>query len=252
MTTNDSTTCPRCAGTNGNHGLVHVRHGNGAGHNEPCPNTPPSTPAPAKHPYATVPVGIHGHALAGVPVKHYNAISPRIAAEHRAQSILTKNDWLYAVTTGSEDDDDGGLWTFTPPTGAPLRITVWPSTGEEPARVVARDEPLNPVTHPYRVGEVLEYIGPTLQRTPTGVLRFRRAIGDGTVEMIGIGGSYIVEMADLRRPEANVAVELTPTDVARIFQALSLEAERLYEPGDPDQVMKHVMELRDRFAVLHP
>lgn len=31
-------TCPRCAGTNGNHGKVHVRHGNGGGHNEPCPN----------------------------------------------------------------------------------------------------------------------------------------------------------------------------------------------------------------------
>lgn len=28
--------CPRCAGTNG-HNLVHVRHGNGGGHNEPCP-----------------------------------------------------------------------------------------------------------------------------------------------------------------------------------------------------------------------
>lgn len=43
-----SSICPRCAGTNGNHGLVHVRHGNGGGHNEPCPNTPP---APAADPY---------------------------------------------------------------------------------------------------------------------------------------------------------------------------------------------------------
>lgn len=34
------TRCPRCAGTNGNHGEVHVRHGNGGGHNEPCPNAP--------------------------------------------------------------------------------------------------------------------------------------------------------------------------------------------------------------------
>mgnify|MGYP006370113105 FL=1 len=32
--------CPRCDGRNGHHGLVHVRHGNGGGHNEPCPETP--------------------------------------------------------------------------------------------------------------------------------------------------------------------------------------------------------------------
>lgn len=29
--------CLRCGGFGGNHGLVHVRHGNGGGHNEPCP-----------------------------------------------------------------------------------------------------------------------------------------------------------------------------------------------------------------------
>ncbi len=29
--------CPKCMGENGNHGLVHVRHGNGGGHNEICP-----------------------------------------------------------------------------------------------------------------------------------------------------------------------------------------------------------------------
>ena len=32
-----ATVCPRCAGANGNHGLVHVRYGNGGGSNEPCP-----------------------------------------------------------------------------------------------------------------------------------------------------------------------------------------------------------------------
>lgn len=31
--------CGRCGGANGRHGLVHVRHGNGGGHNEPCPRT---------------------------------------------------------------------------------------------------------------------------------------------------------------------------------------------------------------------
>jgi hypothetical protein len=44
--TTTTTTCPRCAGTNGNHGQVHVRHGNGGGHNEPCPNTPAPDPYP--------------------------------------------------------------------------------------------------------------------------------------------------------------------------------------------------------------
>ncbi len=29
--------CPKCHGALPNHGLVHVRHGNGGGHNEPCP-----------------------------------------------------------------------------------------------------------------------------------------------------------------------------------------------------------------------
>lgn len=29
--------CSRCGGRGGRHGSVHVRHGNGGGHNEPCP-----------------------------------------------------------------------------------------------------------------------------------------------------------------------------------------------------------------------
>ena len=39
--------CPRCGGLNGSHGFVHVRHGNGGGHNEPCP----VVDAPDKHIY---------------------------------------------------------------------------------------------------------------------------------------------------------------------------------------------------------
>lgn len=30
--------CPDCDGSHGNHGLVHIRRGNGGGHNEPCPH----------------------------------------------------------------------------------------------------------------------------------------------------------------------------------------------------------------------
>ena len=32
--------CPRCGGV-GTHGMVHVRHGNGGGHNVPCPEARP-------------------------------------------------------------------------------------------------------------------------------------------------------------------------------------------------------------------
>ncbi len=31
--------CSLCGGLNGTHGLVHVRHGNGGGHNAPCPQS---------------------------------------------------------------------------------------------------------------------------------------------------------------------------------------------------------------------
>lgn len=33
--------CPECGGLDGLHGLVHVRHGNGGGHNEMCPRYAP-------------------------------------------------------------------------------------------------------------------------------------------------------------------------------------------------------------------
>lgn len=36
--------CPRC-GSVGSHGLVHVRHGNGGGHNERCPWAPEEEPS---------------------------------------------------------------------------------------------------------------------------------------------------------------------------------------------------------------
>lgn len=31
--------CPRCGHPRPGHGMVHVRHGNGGGHNEPCPES---------------------------------------------------------------------------------------------------------------------------------------------------------------------------------------------------------------------
>lgn len=40
--TEPRTVCPRCGGLDGHHGLVHVRHGNGGGHNVPCPRKVPT------------------------------------------------------------------------------------------------------------------------------------------------------------------------------------------------------------------
>lgn len=78
MTTTTST-CPRCAGTNGNHGQVHVRHGNGGGHNEPCPNTP-STPAVDPYPEHTRMAAVRDQAEA---IGQFLDESGYILAEHR-------------------------------------------------------------------------------------------------------------------------------------------------------------------------
>lgn len=32
--------CPNCGSSDGRHGVVHTRHGNGGGSNHPCPRTP--------------------------------------------------------------------------------------------------------------------------------------------------------------------------------------------------------------------
>jgi hypothetical protein len=50
--------CARCGGRNGRHGLVHTRHGNGGGHNEPCPNTPTPAELPSELPAADVVAGV--------------------------------------------------------------------------------------------------------------------------------------------------------------------------------------------------
>jgi len=36
--------CPKCLGVNGQHNELHVRHGNGGGHNESCPRAVSQNP----------------------------------------------------------------------------------------------------------------------------------------------------------------------------------------------------------------
>lgn len=64
--------CPRCAGTNGRHGMVHQRYGNGWGRNKPCPNTPVEPDVAA--------------APDPVPVSY-------LVAERRAGKWLIGDDW---------------------------------------------------------------------------------------------------------------------------------------------------------------
>jgi hypothetical protein len=193
--------CPRCAGLNGYHGSVHVRHGNGGGHNEPCPNTP-AAPAP-------VPEGPRSECC-GEPM------SPENRCENcGARGTAELQTW---------DDCD----------------------------VVARTELLHPITHPYRVNEVVEYHGPSgIGSWVHGPLHFRRMVELDMAEIMTMSGPKYVEVADLRRPSGNIAIELAPEDIPRIFQALALEAERL-AGSQPEHAHAHAVELRDRFAALHP
>jgi len=220
-----------------------------------------NTTAPAaKSYYETVAVDWEGMPIEGAPVRRYETSTARQAAEYAAQATMTRTEWAVVRTTGSGDDVNGGMWRFAPSTGSPVVIRVRliePGTdpAPEPAAVVGRHEPLHPVTHPYRHGEVVEYVGPrTRGGLVPGVARYQHLMEPG-VAVLRVGEMFhTAEVADLRRPEANVSVELTPTDVARIFQALSVEVERLsdFRAGDPDQVMRHALELRNRFAALHP
>jgi hypothetical protein len=183
--------CPRCAGLNGYHGSVHVRHGNGGGHNEPCPNTP----TPDEH---------------GMGLDTTDSLNAEALADIAADEPQTWSD----------------------------------------VDVVARTEQLHPATHPYRANEVVEYVGPSgIGSWVHGPLHFRRMVEVDMAEIMTMSGPKYIEVADLRRPAHNIAVELTPDDVARLFQALAQEAERLAALGVPDT---HTAELRDRFAALHP
>lgn len=247
--------CPRCAGLNGYHGSVHVRHGNGGGHNEPCPNTP------AKH----VPADPNA-ANRTRPVTTCSGCGKRIGW------AVTDGDDVEAWRTPEEITDGNGHGKWCTPTlsapesprseccGEPMspenrcetcgqrgtpELQTWSDVD-----VVARTEQLHPTTHPYRANEVVEYVGPSgIGSWVHGPMHFRRMVEQDVAEIMTMSGPQRIEVSDLRRPASNIAVELTPDDVARLFQALAQEAERLTALGVPDT---HTAELRDRFAALHP
>jgi hypothetical protein len=121
--------------------------------------------------------------------------------------------------------------------------------------VVARTEQLHPGTHPYRANEVVEYVGPSgIGSWVHGPMHFRRMVEFGVAEIMTMSGPQHIEVADLRRPSTmgNIAVELTPEDVRRIFQALATERDRLTALGDriTADVFELTNELCGRFAAL--
>lgn len=186
--------CPRCAGLNGYHGSVHVRHGNGGGHNEPCPNTP----TPDDH---------------GMGLDTTDSLNAEALAEIAADEPQTWND----------------------------------------VDVVARTEQLHPGTHPYRANEVVEYVGPSgIGSWVHGPMHFRRMVEVDVAEIMTMSGPQRIEIADLRRPSHNIAIELTPEDVNRIFQALATERDRLVGlgPRTTPEAIALTKELCDRFGAL--
>jgi hypothetical protein len=91
-----ATVCPRCAGTNGRHGMVHQRYGNGWG---PCPNTPvaPDVEAvPDQTP--TEPIGYVIAAL-GDWVPAVSSIQDSVhATVEEARAEARRLDWANGVT----------------------------------------------------------------------------------------------------------------------------------------------------------
>lgn len=121
--------------------------------------------------------------------------------------------------------------------------------------VVARAEQLHPATHPYRANEVVGYVGPSgVGSWVHGPMHFLRMHSADEAVVMTMAGPQVVDISDLRRPAVNIAVELTPDDVARIFQALATEANRLRSLGDriTPETLALTVELSDRFAALHP
>ena len=118
--------------------------------------------------------------------------------------------------------------------------------------MVARTEQLHPGTHPYRVNEVVEYVGPSgIGSWVHGPLHFRRMVELDMAEIMTMSGPKYVEASDLRRPSGNIAIELTPEDVHRIFQALATETDRLQSiAGMAPESLALTVELRHRFAAL--
>lgn len=157
-------------------------------------------------------------------------------------------------TTATPDEHGMGLDTAESLTAEALADIAAdePQTWND-VDVVARTEQLHPGTHPYRTNEVVEYVGPSgIGSWVHGPMHFRRMVEVDVAEVMTMAGPQRIEVADLRRPSHNVAIELTPEDVNRIFQALATERDRLVAlaPRTTPEAIALTKELCDRFAAL--
>lgn len=253
-----TTTCPRCAGTNGNHGMVHVRHGNGGGHNEPCPNTPDDVEAQIKAD-AAAKGGAIAELFGVTPVEHPMTCpcgarpSLHIGHSDTCDRVERPSDAYRSPCCGDTTNRSDGGQPRCDNCGqlVPARTLTW----DEPPAVVGRDEVLHPSTHPFRLNETVNYVGPAMPGSDAWAgspAAFQRMAAPGEAEIMTSAGPVTVEVADLRRPAGNLAIELTPADIARVFQALATELDRVTGLHLDPATIAHTTELRDRFAALHP
>jgi hypothetical protein len=223
-------------------------------------------PAPV---FTTERIDRHGMNLRDEPHRKYSAETPAFAAALAARAHMTLDDY---ATADVEHEPGTNVWAYIPHYGAVVRIRVIDApTEHEPdqptetpehdvqvrtwtnADVVARDEPLHPATHPHRYNEALEYVGPL--EAIRGTVTFNRVHEPDMAEVLTLdSGAVLVDVADLRRPAGNIVVEMTPDDVARIFQALCTERDRLVALAGRGsrEAVELAVELSDRFAALHP
>lgn len=70
--------------------------------------------------YTTIQVRNNGRSVAGAPERKYRAMKAAAAAEIAASAIMTGSERATATAVDNQD----GTWTFTPSTGAPVRVRV--------------------------------------------------------------------------------------------------------------------------------
>lgn len=181
------------------------------------------------------------------PIRWTRAYEPMHVAYVYAMGTMTHQQWQTVTVTGAyHAAADGGTWTFTTSDGqTSVTVRVLPAREDRPpSYVVLVEEPLHPVDQPFRVGEQLTWDGRHVQ--------FRRIVSPGLAHVMDGNRLQAVEVGDLERPEQRFAVELEPDDVARIFQALGLDADRISQQPDPSDDLADVRRLLHKFAALHP
>lgn len=173
-----------------------------------------NTPKTTYQSYSVQFVDADGQRLTGSPWCEYQAHDPRTAATLAAEGGLPGNPIV--TVTGTDDGNNGGTWTFTPSTGAPVRVNVTPA---EPATLIAHGPERAPGPAPERtlVGHV------TIARTnPNWAATFAMAdeaaaAAEDTVADALFGRTWTSALANLRDAlqEAGVPPETTDSLVIR-------------------------------------